>query len=65
MNSTVELLPCHFCGNIPTLSNDDDLTWIRCPDGSICDGSAVALVVRTELIEQGIKVWNTRNRKSV
>jgi hypothetical protein len=65
MNQPVELLPCPFCGNIPAFSNDDDLTWIRCPNGSICDGSAVALVVRTELIDQGIKVWNTRNGKIV
>ena len=56
MNPPVQLLPCPFCGHIPTLSNDGDLTWIICPDGSICNGSGLAQVFRTELIGQGIKL---------
>jgi hypothetical protein len=58
--STIELLPCPFCGKVPTLERDKKLAWILCPEGSICRGSGIVQAFKVENMDEGIRVWNTR-----
>lgn len=64
MNPPVELLPCPFCGQIPNLHHKAELAWIGCRKNTICFESGIIHVFKSNNIDQGIKVWNTRNVKS-
>lgn len=60
MIEEIDLLPCPFCGGIPTVEMDRKLAWILCAEGSICRGSGIVQAFKVKRISQGVKVWNTR-----
>lgn len=55
-----ELLPCPFCGAVPTLEGSGNIRWIKCPPGSACGSSGMAMGISSDDIERGITAWNRR-----
>ena len=58
--SRAELLPCPFCGTIPTLEGDGDVLWITCPADSDCRHGGMAMGIKKDDQEAGIASWNRR-----
>lgn len=57
----VELSPCPFCGEQPTLKvKDGGLGVILCPETSPCFGSGFGNFIRMEQRDEAIAAWNTR-----
>lgn len=55
-----ELLPCPFCGTIPTLEGKGDVLWITCPADSNCRNGGMAMGIKKEDQAAGIASWNRR-----
>lgn len=60
MRQFPDLLPCPFCGRVPSLERDENMAWIMCPEDSVCRGSGVIMAFTLNKIGYGVKVWNTR-----
>lgn len=53
------LLPCPFCGNVPTLRpHESGLTGIEC--GNDCDKTGLTICFLTEKQDTAIAAWNRR-----
>lgn len=55
-----ELLPCPFCGEVPTVKERDGLASFCCPPKSTCMQSGVFTAFDPMSLLQAIRWWNRR-----